>query len=288
MNVTMMFDYRSKRSFHLALLLSLMLHALALYWKVSAPPASNGWAQPQRKQRLDIALTPSKPVTPSLSPPAPASSTPAVPPKHTRQPTRQRKSLARELLAPPQTLTEPRQWSRAEREAMENFLDELRPAHEPPKTGAEMAQQALAMAREIAREPPADEAPPVGQAGNKTVEPFSLQMYFDAFIKKLNRSAAFVKNDPASHGQHVALVKITLNPNGSLQSYRVLRSGDQEKQITYIKQVIDIAAPFAPFPDDIRRAMGGFSVLICIHPARDGEIGGNFLRSTNGSECHDN
>lgn len=170
---------------------------------------------------------------------------------------------------------------------MENFLNELRPTPTPPKTGEQMARESFAMARQMTQAPPVDETPAAAPTGSEAVEPFSLRMYFDAFIKKLNRSAAFVKNDPASHGLRTALVRITLNPNGTLQSYRVLRSGDQEKQIAYIKQVIDIAAPFAPFPDDIRRAMGGFSVLICIHPAREGEGGGTFLRSADGSECRD-
>ena len=279
-----MADYRSSRPFRLALLLSLLLHALALCWKVSTPHGEATQSGEPRKRRLDIVLAPPHPPalqeTPQVAPPSAA----RVPPKRSRQPMRH----PRELLAVPKALTEPRQWSHAEREAMENFLDELRPTPTPPKTGEQMARESFAMARQMAQAPPvADEAPAASPTGSEAVEPFSLQMYFDAFIKKLNRSAAFVKNDPVSHGLHTALVRITLNPNGTLQSYRVLRSGDQEKQIAYIKQVIDIAAPFAPFPDDIRRAMGGFSVLICIHPAREGEGGGSFLRSADGSECRD-
>lgn len=285
MNTAAMADYRSSRPFRLALLLSLLLHALALCWRVSAPTALSGAAPSGEapKKRLDIALTPSRPPV--------AQAVPPMPPQQARPPARQRKSLARELLAVPKALSEPRQWSRAEREAMENFLDELHPAPTPPKTGEQLARESLALARRMGREAPADEtpaaAPPVGRPDARAVEPFSLQMYFDAFINKLNRSADFIKNDPAGRGLRTALVEITLNPNGTLQSYRVLRSGDQEKQIAYIKRVIDIAAPFAPFPDDIRRAMGGFSVRICIQPARAGEGGKMFLRSADDGECRD-
>lgn len=281
MNIAAMADYRSSRPFRVALLLSLLLHALALCWKVSAPTAPLGAAPSDEapQKRLDIALTPPRPPTAQAAPPAP--------PQRARPPVRQRKSPARELLAVPKALSEPRQWSRSEREAMENFLDELNPAPTPPKTGEQLARESFALARQMGRTAPADAVPPVGRPDAKAVEPFSLQMYFDAFINKLNRSADFIKNDPAGRGLRTALVEITLNPNGTLQSYRVLRSGDQERQIAYIKQVIDIAAPFAPFPDDIRRAMGGFSVRICIQPARAGEGGNMFLRSADDSECRD-
>ena len=51
--------------------------------------------------------------------------------------------------------------------------------------------------------------------------------------------------------------------------------------------MIDLASPFSPFPMDIRYAMGEFSVFICIYPAREGEGGGSFLRSSGGAECND-
>lgn len=120
---------------------------------------------------------------------------------------------------------------------------------------------------------------------NKTVEPFSLQMYFDAFVRKLNQSSAFVKNDPRARGSRKALVQIVLKPDGSLKSYRVIRAADQQAQIAYIKQVIDLASPFSAFPQDIRRAMDSFSVLICIYPPREGESGGGFTRSFGSQDC---
>lgn len=120
---------------------------------------------------------------------------------------------------------------------------------------------------------------------SKAVEPFSLQMYFDAFVRKLNQSSAFIKNDPRSRGSHKALVQIVLRPDGTLKNYRVLRAADQQAQIAYIKNVIDLASPFSAFPPDIRGAMESFSVLICIFPAREGESGGGFTRSFGGRDC---
>jgi hypothetical protein len=118
------------------------------------------------------------------------------------------------------------------------------------------------------------------------VEPFSLEMYFDAFVRKLNRSAAFVKNEQRTRGLRKALVRIALNADGSLKSYRVLRSGDQVAEIAYIKSVVDRAAPFSAFPPDIRKTTDSLSILMCIYPAHDGE-GGGFSRSFGGQDCRD-
>jgi hypothetical protein len=280
------FDYRSRKPFQLALLLSLLVHVIALCLKIATPGVSDWITQSGEQQkktaqsRLDIPLAPPKKSMPRVIPPHPAE-TPKTSKNAARTP--------REILAAPNSLTSPRTWTRAQRDEMDNFLNELKPATPPPpKTGADMAQQALAMARQIGRQPQASEEDSAEQAtSSRAVEPFSLQMYFDAFIRKLNQSAAFIKDDPSSRGIHKALVKITLNPNGTLKSYRILRVGDQQKQIAYIKRVIDLASPFSPFPADIRDAMGAFSVFICIYPAREGESGGSFLRSSGGAECND-
>ncbi|MFZ2627536.1 MAG: hypothetical protein WAX67_01490 [Rugosibacter sp.] len=278
------FDYRSRKPFQLALLLSLLVHAAVLLLKIAAPGVSDWITQSGEKKtaqsRLDISLAPPKKTVPQVMQPRPAE-TPKTPKNAARKP--------REILALPKSLTSPRTWTRAQRDEMDNFLNELKPAAPPPpKTSADMAQQALAMARQIGRQPQTNDEESAEQAtSSKAVEPFSLQMYFDAFIRKLNQSAAFIKDDPSSRGIHKALVKITLNPNGTLKSYRILRVGDQQKQIAYIKRVIDLASPFSPFPSDIRDAMNAFSIFICIYPAREGEGGGSFLRSSGGAECND-
>ena len=167
---------------------------------------------------------------------------------------------------------------------MDNFLNDLaRPA--PPPASAELAQRARTMARQIEQQE--EDGAATGQAAAvKTVEPFSLEMYFDAFVRKLNRSAAFVKNDPRARGSRKALVEISLNRDGSLRSYRVLRSGDQEAEIAYIKSVVDRAAPFSAFPPDISSGREVMSVLMCIFPARSGG-GSGFSRSFGAQDCRD-
>ncbi|TBR16044.1 MAG: hypothetical protein EPO43_01800 [Rugosibacter sp.] len=168
---------------------------------------------------------------------------------------------------------------------MDQFLNELKSP--PPKSGFDLSRQALAMAKSEGRRlQKQDEAAEAESSVNsKAVEPFSLQMYFDAFVRKLNQSSAFIKNDPRSRGSHKALVQIVLRPDGTLKNYRVLRAADQQAQIAYIKNVIDLASPFSAFPPDIRGAMESFSVLICIFPAREGESGGGFTRSFGGRDC---
>lgn len=170
---------------------------------------------------------------------------------------------------------------------MDNFLNELT-AQSKPLTGRELSKKSLAMARQLGRSPQdgdADEASGQPNGNGKAVEPYSLEMYFDAFVRKLNRSAAFVRNDPRARGSRKALVEISLNKDGSLKSYRVLRSGDQAAEIAYIKSVIDRASPFSAFPPDIRSARDSLSILMCIYPAHEG--GGGFSRSFGGQDCRD-
>jgi len=79
----------------------------------------------------------------------------------------------------------------------------------------------MAMAREQARQMARQD-----ESGDATLElrpneappdPFSLEMYVDALIKRLNRSAGFVKNDPRSKGIRPASVQFRLNPDGTLK-----------------------------------------------------------------------
>jgi outer membrane biosynthesis protein TonB len=166
---------------------------------------------------------------------------------------------------------------------MDKFLDELPAPAKPPTTG-ELSQRAMAMARQLGHAAPEEAVEP--PAKGKDVEPFSLEMYFDAFVRKMNRSAAFVKNEPRAHGSRKALVEISLNPDGSLKNYRVLRSADQNAEIAYIKSVIDRASPFSAFPPDIRNGTDSLSILMCIMPSQSGE-GGGFSRSFGGQDCRD-
>lgn len=262
----------SRRSLWLAISASLLLHAAVLFVGFSSSGPASG---PQRLQ-----ATLARPAPPTAQPPAPNKATASSlknPAATTRQMTKPRQ------LSMPTSVAKDRSWTAAERADMNKFLDEL-DAQTKPQSGSELAEKARVMARQMRQLAPDDgqEGPAAGNA----IEPYSLEMYFDAFVKKLNRSAAFVKNDPRRPGSRKALVQIALNADGSLKSYRVLRSGDQAAEIAYIRSVIERASPFSAFPRDIRKVSDSLSILMCILPARSGE-GGGFSRSFGADDCHD-
>jgi hypothetical protein len=269
-----------------ALAVSLVLHALALFVTYS-PDQQGGQANPVdgdanvrgvMRPRLEA----------RLGSPAPArqAAREASPENSLRKPsTAPAASAKQKKLTAPSGVWANRTWTRAERAEMDKFLNELSAQAKPP-SGRELAQKALATARQMGRVAQQGREDGVGRSevDGQFVEPLSLEMYFDAFIRKLNRSAAFVKNDPRPPGSRKALVEIALNPDGSLKSYRILRSGDQEAEIAYIKSVVDRAAPFSAFPPDIRKARASLSILMCIYPPHmSGSIG--FSRSFGDQDC---
>lgn len=269
---------RSRKSLQLAIAASLLLHAAALF---IGYPSSDPLTGPATQSDKTTAATRPR-LLASLAPPLQIA--PPVPPRQAapKAPAQQKK-----LTAPSGVWTN-RSWTKAEREDMNRFLKDLDTQAKPP-TGRELSRRAMAMARQLGRAPQddgEDETLNQQEASGKTVEPFSLEMYFDAFVRKMNRSAAFVKNTPRARGRHKALVKISLNPDGSLKEYRVLRSGDQEAEIAYIKSVIDRASPFSAFPPDIRSSRDSLTILMCIYPPGAGG-GGGFSRSFGGQDCKD-
>lgn len=271
---------RSRSSLRLAVLLSLLLHAAVLFIGFSAPPQRPGHGNSTRALRPALIATlirPSAPPTPPVRPPSSAL---------VKRPAAPKKPRAQRQLTAADDAWKTRSWSAAERSDMNKFLRGLPPRAKPP-TGDELVQRSLAMARQFGRYPEgeADEETPEQQtARGKAVEPFSMAMYFDAFVRKLNRSAAFVPYATGARGSHKALVRISLNADGSLKSYRVLRAADQGAVIDYIKRVVERASPFSAFPPDIRKLKNSLSILMCIYPAHDGE-GGGFSRSFGTQDC---
>ena len=204
-------------SLRLALLLSLLVHGAILLIPVESPRVDERAAT-----RLEATLAQKVPMPPTpvvqAVPPAPAKSA---------KPQPQRKVLAMDKAqgraVPPATP----KWSVAEKEEMNNFLREL---EGPARRAPDLAQRSLAMARDIGRQQAMTE-----KDGSEVLErlpnsppvnPFSLEMYLDALVKKLNRSAGFVRNDPRSKGVKNASVEVRLNPDGTLKSFKVLNAAD--------------------------------------------------------------
>jgi len=178
-----------------------------------------------------------------------------------------------------------RAWSAAEKREMDAFLDELNRERRPPPT---LAERSRAMAREAGRELARQDA-----AAREVVErlpnspepdPYSLEMYLDAVVKKLNRSAAFVRNDPRAKGVRAALVRVQLNPNGTLRRFEILNAADQQDEIAFVRSVVEQAVPFSSFPTDLQRSARSLGILICIQPpSASGGFG--FSRSSDQRGC---
>ena len=169
---------------------------------------------------------------------------------------------------------------------MNRFLDELETeARAAPKS--RLAQSARAMARgqgrQQARQDEEGTAMLERRPNTPPPEPFSLDLYVDGVVKRLNRSAAYVRNDPRSKGVLTPAVHFRINPDGSLKSFRILNAGDQQEQIAFTRSVVERAIPFAAFPPDLDRAARSLGITICIQPDIGGGFG--FSRMVDGRSC---
>jgi len=273
---------RKKRSLQLAIAASLLLHGLVALIPQQKPKTERAatrleasFAAPAVKPREAVPAPPMTPEPPARRSP-PAKSAERRPVLAMNKP----KGKAASQPAP--------KWTVAQKEEMNSFLRELeRQPQASPRPG--LAQRSLAMAREYGRQQARQE-----HEGSEILErlpnseppdPFSLEMYLDALVRKLNRSAGFVRNDPRTRGLKNAAVRVRLNPDGSLQSFRILNAGDQQEQIAFVRSVVEQSVPFAPFPADLRRSARALNMTICIQPAQSGGGGFGFSRIPDGKGC---
>lgn len=257
-----------------AIAVSVLIHGLVLFVPRSDP--ANGNNLP----RLEASLVPRAPKPP---PEVPVNDAPTPKPSA---------SAAKKSPVRPRMMTSNKpsrqSWSVAEKKEMNDFLDELatQARAEPKPT---LAQRSLAMAREagrqMAQQDAAESATLEMRPNAPPADPFSLEMYVDGLVKRLNRSAGFVRNDPRSKGVRQAAVQFRLNPDGSLKSFSVLNMGDQAEEIAFIKSVVERSIPFAPFPADINRSARSLAMTICIVPGSAGSGGFGFTRNSHGRGC---
>ena len=280
----------SSRPLYLALAVSVLIHALVLLIQLQKPEGDSR-AQPRMEARL--APRPVKPPTKIATAP-PAQPVKAKPVKAQKAEPKPRILTARKSNAPAVRTAEPTpKWSVAQKEEMDSFLNELATeAKSKPKP--DIAERSMAMARDIARERPReggsrhrnDPDDLIERIPNSPpVDPFSLEFYMDSLVKKLNRSASFVKNDPRARGMHNAAIQVRLNPDGSLKSFVVVRAGDQQEEIAFVKSVVERAIPFSAFPPDILKSASSLALMICIQPSIGGGGGFGFTRRPEGSGC---
>jgi len=262
---------RARISFRLAIIISLALHGVILFVHLSSPEMTPRTGVSTTESRFDATLAPRTPQPQVIPPPQQEKSKVGKTPK---------KKATTPVLTAKRGAVGQRNWSVAERNDMDKFLKDL-DAETRPTKGTDMARRAMALARQMGREPGPDSEDFRPAKGGKPIDSFSLDMYFDAFVRKLNRSAAFVKRENRGNGTRVAQVLITLNADGSLQSYKVLRAADQQAEIAFIRSVVERASPFSAFPPDIKSATGTLTIMMCISPTG----GGDGFTRISGGEC---
>ncbi len=257
------------------LLLLAFAVSLAIHLAVLLVPRTERSGEQHAASRLEARLAPSrKQVEPVVeSPPTPAAAKTAKAKPKTR------------IMTADKSRSATPQWSVAQKAEMDGFLNELADqAKAAPKPT--LAQRSMAMAREagrqMAREDAAGDALLELRPNGPPANPFSLEMYLDGLVRRLNRSAGFVNNERRHRGVQTAAVQFRLNPDGSLKSFVVLNAADQGEEVAFIKAVIERSVPFSPFPPDIDRAARSLGVTICIRPGQNSEPG--FSRMS-GSRC---
>lgn len=267
-----------RRALAVAVAVSLAIHGLLLFVN-NQPPARQGGSLP----RLEASLA-RQPAPAKIAAPKP----PEAPQKQPQKPNKQQarpRVIAIPKAARSTAKTTPN-WSVAEKAEMADFLNEL--ASEAKANPAPtLAQRSLAMARNDARQMAQREKSELlsveRRPNSPDPDPFSLELYFEGLLKNLNRSSAYVKNDPRSKGVRAAAVQFRVNPDGSLKSFVVLNAADQSEEIAFIKAVVERAAPFSPFPPDLNRSAKSMAVRICILPSRGGGFG--FSKAGDGQGC---
>ncbi len=268
-------NYPSESPLPWAIVVSVLIHALILMFPQRDVPRD----QPAPPLQARLASPAEKPVN---------TTKPSVPPKVAKASTPSRPRLMTTHRPSRMAVPANPKWSVAEKADMNRFLDELESeAKAAPRPT--LAQRSMAIAREQARQMARQD-----QSGEATLElrpnavppdPFSLEMYVNGLIKRLNRSAAFVKNDPRSKGVRPASVQFKINPDGTLKSFSVINAGDQADEIAFVKSVIEQSIPFLPFPADINKSARSLAMKICILPASSGDGSFGFTRSTEGRGC---
>lgn len=268
------------KRFLIALAVSLSLHLALLFIQFTKPEHLLSDSQ---KLPAELQVRLAQPPAPSpapTAPPGPQAVAPAPPSKARRQ-------TAKLPTPPTRSVEAEKTWSQAERNDMSRFLNELETETKPP-TGKALAQKALAMARAIGAQGETDEeAAEIAQRlRTANVDPFNIELYYEALFRNLNRSAEMVKNKSREAGAQVAVVRVVLNPNGSVKSFTVVDAGDQKIEIAYIKSVVERAAPFPAFPPEIRKATDAMILQICIQPKRfETGSGAFFSRMSRGQSC---
>ncbi len=267
------------KRFLVALAVSLVFHLSLLLFKLSSRHETPESVSSHLPSRFDVRLV--KPDQAPLSLPQP---------KMPKLPAVKLRSQIDQLMhLPVNSAAAEKAWTMTEKDEMDRFLNELN-AEANPSLDRTLKQKALTMASAISAQGDRDyEAEQITQRLREAkIEPFNIELYYESLFRKLNSSAAMVKNKSRDSGSHVAVVRVVLNADGSVRSFTIQHAGDQQSQIAYIKSVVERAAPFQVFPTDIRNATDAMILQICIQPKSFEPGSGSFFsRMSRGQSCRE-
>lgn len=140
---------------------------------------------------------------------------------------------------------------------VENRRSAPTPAELPAATGVDLATSALNLARlegQIARNVEEYNKRPRKKFIGARVEEYRFAQYVEDWRQKVERIGNLNYPDAAKGRLYGKLVlTVVIRSDGSLDRVELNRSSGQKVLDTAARRIVEMAAPYAPFPDNIRR-----------------------------------
>lgn len=131
------------------------------------------------------------------------------------------------------------------------------PAPEPIRTGVDLATSALAIARleaQIARQMEEYNKRPRKKFIGAKVEEFRFAQYVEDWRQKIERIGNLNYPEAARGRLYGSLtLSVIIKANGDIKQVEVIRSSGQTLLDDAARRIVRMAAPYAAFPEDIRR-----------------------------------
>ena len=133
-------------------------------------------------------------------------------------------------------------------------------ARPPPDTGGSLASRALEQARSglqgaPARQPAPIDGPRRGIILGRDPKDIQLAFYGDGWRQKVERigSLNFPQISKTRHYDPL-VVTVSINSDGTLAGVRIVRSSGIKEIDDAVRRIVEMSAPFAAFPPDLRRS----------------------------------
>ncbi|MBK1649982.1 energy transducer TonB [Rhabdochromatium marinum] len=262
----------SRRPLLIAALLALLLHLMgalalaALDW--SPRPQARGSERVAEAIPFELLPTPASPSVPPSAPPSPSApdTTPQLPevPEATIADSEQPK-------LEPEPEPEPKPKSASPAEPTTTQTAETSPARPPPRDALAPApapkrqisaadilasrNQALAsLTQQPLRSMPGTAATHRRKAINANTQDYIYANYLESWRRKVERIGNLNYPEEAKEKRLFGslVLQVSVRADGSLEGVRVLRSSGHQVLDQAAVRIVELAAPFAPFPKDIR------------------------------------